>query len=99
MNARTPLAKAPKMVTVHEAKTHLSRLLAEVEAGAEIVLARGRTPIAKIVPLEPSKLARRVPGRFAHLVPSGTGDILSHGFWDPLTDEEMGLGPDPLLDR
>lgn len=99
MNAETRIDKGAKVVTVHEAKTHLSRFLAEVEAGAEIVLARGHKPIAKIVPLSPPMPKRRVPGRLAHLVPPGTGDILSHGFWDPLTDEEMGLGPDPLLDR
>lgn len=38
-----------KTVKVHEAKTHLSRLLAEVEAGAEIVIARGDRAIAKLV--------------------------------------------------
>lgn len=87
------------VVTVHEAKTNLSRLLARVEAGEEIVIARGKDQIAKIVPLNPPQQKRRIPGRLAHLVPPGSGDILSHGFWDPLTDEEMGLGPDPLLDR
>ncbi len=94
MGAETRIDKAAKVVTIHEAKTHLSRLLAEVEAGSEIVLARGKTPIAKMVPLEPPVKQRRVPGRFAHLVPPGYGDILSHGFHDPLTDEEMGLGLD-----
>lgn len=39
-------------VTIHEAKTHLSRLLQEVENGETIVVKRGRTPIAKIVSLE-----------------------------------------------
>ena len=39
------------IVNVHEAKTHLSKLLARVEAGEEIILARGGTPIAKIVPI------------------------------------------------
>lgn len=38
-------------VRVHEAKTHLSALLARVEAGEEIIVARGDKPIAKIVPL------------------------------------------------
>ncbi len=47
-------------VTVHQAKTHLSRLLARVEAGEEIVIARNRRRIAKLVPL-PS--APRKPGR------------------------------------
>ena len=39
-----------KTVNVHEAKTHLSRLLAEVEAGAEIVIARAGKPVAKLIP-------------------------------------------------
>lgn len=97
MNAETRIDKAAKVVTVHEAKTHLSRLLVEVEAGDEIVVARGKTPVAKLVPLAPPQPKRRTPGRLAHLVPPGSGDILSHGFWDPLTDEEMGLGFDEAL--
>jgi prevent-host-death family protein len=39
-------------VSVHEAKTHLSRLLHDVERGEEIVIARNGEPIAKIVPVE-----------------------------------------------
>ena len=38
------------MHTVHYAKTHLSKLLEQVEDGKEIVLARGRKPIARLVP-------------------------------------------------
>jgi prevent-host-death family protein len=79
-----------KAVTVHEAKTHMSRLLARVEAGEEIVIARGKNEIAKIVPLHPAKRPDRVPGRLAHLVPSGK-DPLEDGFWDPLPKEHLGL--------
>lgn len=39
------------VVNVHEAKTHLSRLLERVEAGEEIVLARRGRPVARLVPL------------------------------------------------
>ncbi|HEY1274225.1 MAG TPA: type II toxin-antitoxin system Phd/YefM family antitoxin [Thermoleophilaceae bacterium] len=39
-----------KQVNVHEAKTHLSRLLEEVENGDEIVIARAGKPVAKLVP-------------------------------------------------
>lgn len=94
MNAPTPFDKP---VTIHKAKTHLSKLVAAAEAGREIVIARGNVPVAKLVPLE-SKLGPRIPGRLAHLVPAGSKGITEAGFWDPLTDEEMGLGPDPLLD-
>jgi prevent-host-death family protein len=40
-----------KIVNVHEAKTHLSRLLRRVAAGEEIVIARGGRPIARLVPV------------------------------------------------
>lgn len=39
-------------VNVHEAKTHLSRLLDEVAAGAEVVIAKAGKPVARIVPIE-----------------------------------------------
>ena len=75
-------------VTVHEAKTHMSRLLARVEAGEEIVIARGKDAIAKLVPLHPPVPKRRAPGRFAE--PDVKG-ILDHGFWDPLPEDHLGL--------
>ena len=49
-------------VTVHEAKTHLSRLLHQVQAGEEIIVARGKEPVAKLVPIRPAK-PKRIPGR------------------------------------
>ena len=39
-------------VGVHEAKTHLSRLLQRVAAGEEIVIARGGKPVARLVPVQ-----------------------------------------------
>jgi prevent-host-death family protein len=39
-------------VNIHEAKTHLSRLLAKVEEGEEVIIARSGEPVAKIVPIE-----------------------------------------------
>ena len=38
-----------KQVTIHKAKTTLSRLIAQVEQGNEIVVCRGQTPVVKIV--------------------------------------------------
>ena len=38
-------------VNVHEAKTHLSRLLEAVEAGEDVVIARAGKPIARLVPV------------------------------------------------
>jgi prevent-host-death family protein len=48
-------------VNVHEAKTHLSRLLMRVAQGEEIVIARAGKPIARLVPVEPK--SRRVLGQ------------------------------------
>ena len=51
-------------VNVHEAKTHLSRLLERVEAGEEVVIARAGRPIARLVPYR--RLAEpRKPGIWA----------------------------------
>ena len=37
-------------VTVHQAKTHLSKLLAAVQAGNEIIVCNGTRPVARLVP-------------------------------------------------
>ena len=37
--------------TVHQAKTNLSRLIKEAENGAEVVITRGKKPVAKLVPI------------------------------------------------
>ena len=51
----------PKVVNMHEAKTTLSALVSEVEAGAEVVLARGGKPVARLTPI---RAARRRLGRW-----------------------------------
>ncbi len=80
-------------VSVHEAKTHLSRLINDVLAGKEVIVSRGKHEVVKIVPLHPLVPKRRTPNRFAHLIPSGK-DVLEDGFWDPLPAEHLGLGVD-----
>lgn len=45
---------------VHEAKTHFSKLLAKVEAGEEVVIARAGKPVAKLVPVADKKIPRRL---------------------------------------
>ncbi len=85
-------------VTIHEAKTHLSRLIAQALAGEEITIARGKEPVVKLVPVHPVAPKRRTPGRFAHLLPPGK-DPLSDGFWDPLPPEHLGLGEDEGVSR
>ncbi|NIM27626.1 MAG: type II toxin-antitoxin system prevent-host-death family antitoxin [Gammaproteobacteria bacterium] len=48
-------------VGIHEAKTHLSRLLRRVAAGEIIVIAKGGVPLARLVPIH--SRARRALGR------------------------------------
>ena len=48
-------------VNIHEAKTHLSRLVARAAAGEEIVISKAGTPMAKLVPYEQPN-EPRVPG-------------------------------------
>lgn len=52
---------ARRSVNVHEAKTHLSKLLDEVDGGAEIVIARAGKPLARLVPIERARPSRK-PG-------------------------------------
>lgn len=49
-------------VTVHEAKTHLSRLLRRVEAGETVVIRRGRERVAVLSPAPPEPGSRRIWG-------------------------------------
>jgi prevent-host-death family protein len=71
-----------KTVTIHVAKTTLSRLVARVEAGEEIVIARDKTPVAKLVPIAPPK-PKRVPG-------SMKGKIaLDASFFEALPEDEL----------
>ncbi len=46
-------------ITTHEAKTHLSRYLAEVEKGKEFIIARGKSAVAMLVPLKKNQLKAR----------------------------------------
>ena len=43
--------RTPKSYNVHEAKTHLSRLLASVAAGEEVLIAKAGVPVARLVPV------------------------------------------------
>lgn len=72
-------------VTIHEAKTQLSRLIARVEAGEEIVIARGKEPVAKLTSLRRRKKPKfgAFAGEFA--VPPDSF------FFDPLPAEELEL--------
>jgi prevent-host-death family protein len=43
--------RTPKSYNVHEAKTHLSRLLEQVAAGDEVLIAKAGVPVARLVPV------------------------------------------------
>ena len=77
------------IVTIHEAKTHLSRLINRVLAGEEIVVARGREPVIKLVPAKPKGKKRQL-GWLAHTLPPGQPAI-PDSFWEPLSEEELKL--------
>jgi prevent-host-death family protein len=49
-----------KPINIHEAKTHLSRLVERVEAGEEITLARAGRPVARLVPYRARQEPRRL---------------------------------------
>jgi prevent-host-death family protein len=69
--------------TVHQAKTHFSRLLKEAEAGKEVIVMRGKKPVAKIVPVQPPAPILRIPGGFEGLVKADDNAFA------PLTDDEV----------
>jgi prevent-host-death family protein len=54
-------------VNIHEAKTHLSRLLARVAEGEEIIIAKAGRPIARLLAYDEPSCAKRVLGRDAGL--------------------------------
>lgn len=67
--------------SVHDAKTNLSRLIADALAGGDVVIARGNVPAVRLVPVEP-----RGKRRFGAL----KGQIdLDHRFDEPLPDDEL----------
>ncbi len=68
-------------VNVREAKTKLSRLLAQVEAGEEVIIARGSTPVARL---------ERVPKPGKREFGTMKGQIeLGDEAFDPLPEEEL----------
>lgn len=70
-------------VTVHEAKTHLSRLLGRVEQGEEVIIARGRKPIARLVPVDRRERGGRRFGTLRGQV------VVGKEFFEPLPEHEL----------
>lgn len=57
-----------RSVNIHEAKTHLSRLVDEVSAGEEIIIAKAGRPLARLVPFREGTRRRKLgalTGRFS----------------------------------
>lgn len=71
-----------RVVKVHEAKTRLSSLLREVEAGHEITIARGSAEVARLVPVAAADAPRRRPTDFLRY-------RLPDSFFDELPEEEL----------
>ena len=70
-------------VNVHEAKTNLSRLLAQVEVGEEVIIARNGKPVARLVSCKPK--GKPTPGVLKGLIK------IDDSFFDPLPEEELRL--------
>jgi prevent-host-death family protein len=67
--------------SVHDAKTNLSRLIAEALAGGDVVIARGNVPAVRLVPVNPP--GKREFGAFKGKI------ALDAQFNDPLPDDEL----------
>jgi prevent-host-death family protein len=74
---------AAKIVNVHEAKTHLSRLLDRAHAGEEIVISKSGAPYARLMPL-PDRQPKRQPGTLTSFVE------LTDEFFEPLPGDWTG---------
>jgi prevent-host-death family protein len=70
-----------RIVNVHEAKTHLSRLLEEVAHGQDVIIARAGTPVARLVPIRAPRT--RVLGLDAGRV------VIADDFDAPLPDDVL----------
>ena len=70
------------MTTIHHAKTNLSRLIEQAERGEEVIIARGKHAVVRLVALKPAAKTR-MPGMF-----KGEFEVGS-AFFEPLPPEEM----------
>jgi prevent-host-death family protein len=75
-------------VNIHEAKTHLSRLLRRVAAGEEILILKAGKPLAKLTPLSKPQ-ANRVSGLDKGVIQ------IPDDFDAPLSDDVLGLFDPP----
>jgi len=76
------------VVKIHDAKTNLSKLLKQVEAGEEVVIARGNKEIARLMPIAPPAPKSRGYGAW-----KGRIDPIPD-FLEPMSEEELSLWED-----
>jgi prevent-host-death family protein len=69
-------------VTIHAAKTTLSKLIERAQAGEEVIIARGDVPVARLVPVA-AQLPKRRPGTLRALMK------VTDAFFEPLPAEEL----------
>ena len=65
---------------MHEAKTHFSKLIGLVESGEEVIVQRGNTPVAKIVPYDAAGQARQFGALRGAIKIADDFDALPAGF-------------------
>ena len=70
--------------TIHQAKTNLSKLIARVEAGEEVVIMRGKDPVARREPVAKKK-GKRVPGLLKGKIP----ELPDEFFFAAMSEEEL----------
>jgi prevent-host-death family protein len=70
-------------VSVHEAKTHLSRLIEKVLAGEKVVISRNREPVVQMIP------ARTIPAQTLRIGALKGKISLDKRFFEPLPDDEL----------
>ena len=81
-----------RVVNVHQAKTHLSRLIDDAHAGETILLAKAGKPWARLMPLAPLP-AQRIPGRLRSQGPLGNPNALL----EPMVAGELAGWEDSAL--
>jgi prevent-host-death family protein len=72
-------------VTIHQAKTNLSKLIARAKAGEEIIIAKGNEPMVRLEPIQRKTGKRGVYG----LLKDKLAPLPDSFFFDPLPEEEL----------
>ena len=71
-------------ITIHAAKTNLSKLIERARTGEEIIITRGKEPVARLLGVKPSAPGRRFGAMKGEL-------FVGDEFFEPLPDDELAL--------